>query len=368
MSGFTFSFSGDDIGENLDGENGSSSCLTSSSPPATEAVKRIRRVRSSAFPIVGQEILPPKLHSLDDFLAELPPKIAYKSLKIASYDKTEIIIPRRELWDVRVQLMAEDDEESLKNLGENDIKTGIYEGGFKSWESSSDLVKVLYHRRKSHKRGPSMILELGCGTALPSLFEFQQQLHEFKVLGTAGELKLGLADYNLTVLQLVTLPNVILSWAQDRGMLDDEGELEINQKLVKDFRESLKICNVTFAFFSGGWSRKLISLVREEMGLNAAHFAVIGAETIYSPSSLKSFAEILLDLLESIDSPQKSALVAAKTVYFGVGGTMNDFCTLIRENGAVVELIREDTDGVARAVVEIQLSKEPKVGVIIHNV
>ncbi|TQS37948.1 hypothetical protein Golomagni_01556 [Golovinomyces magnicellulatus] len=366
MSGFSFSFSGDDIGENLDGENESSSCL-SSLPPAAEAIKRIQRVRSSAFPIVGQEILPSKFHSLDALLAELPPKIAYKSLKITSYDKTEIIIPRRELWDVRVQLMAEDDEESLKNLGENDIKTGIYEGGFKSWESSSDLVKVLYQREKSHKRGPSMILELGCGTALPSLFEFQQQLHEFKVLGTVGELRLGLADYNLTVLQLVTLPNFILSWAQDRGMLDDDGELEINEKLVKEFRESLKTCNITFAFFSGGWSRQFVCLVREEMGLDAAHLVVIGAETIYSPSSLKSFAEILLDLLESINSPQKLALVAAKTIYFGVGGTMGDFCALIRKKGAVVELIREDTDGVARAVVEIQLSKEPKGNVIIHS-
>jgi protein-histidine N-methyltransferase len=59
-------------------------------------------------------------------------------------DGTALRLPRRELWDVRVQLMAEDDgKEGVEGLGEHDVKTGVYEGGFKSWESSVDLVKVL---------------------------------------------------------------------------------------------------------------------------------------------------------------------------------------------------------------------------------
>lgn len=41
---------------------------------------------------------------------------------------------------MRVQLMAEDEE---VGLGSADVKTGIYEGGFKSWESSVDLVREL---------------------------------------------------------------------------------------------------------------------------------------------------------------------------------------------------------------------------------
>ena len=32
----------------------------------------------------------------------------------------------------------------VKDLGTHDVKTGVYEGGFKSWESSVDLVKVLF--------------------------------------------------------------------------------------------------------------------------------------------------------------------------------------------------------------------------------
>ena len=41
--------------------------------------------------------------------------------------------------------MAEDEgqAEGMEGLGSHDVKTGVYEGGFKSWESSLDLVKVL---------------------------------------------------------------------------------------------------------------------------------------------------------------------------------------------------------------------------------
>ena len=42
--------------------------------------------------------------------------------------------------------MAEEDVGrggDTEGLGEHDVKTGVYEGGFKSWESSVDLVKVL---------------------------------------------------------------------------------------------------------------------------------------------------------------------------------------------------------------------------------
>ena len=48
-----------------------------------------------------------------------------------------------------MQIMAEDDESSadqLTGLDDNDIKTNVYEGGFKSWECSIDLVRFLLDR------------------------------------------------------------------------------------------------------------------------------------------------------------------------------------------------------------------------------
>lgn len=91
-------------------------------------------------------------------LRALPSKLVYSTLVIKLDDGTSVQIPRRELWDVRVQLMAEEDDEGLGNLGKDDVKTGVYEGGFKSWESSVDVVKVLHQRREGGL--PEKILEV----------------------------------------------------------------------------------------------------------------------------------------------------------------------------------------------------------------
>lgn len=83
-------------------------------------------------------------------------------------DGSRMQIPRRELWDVRVQIMAEDDQDpenaGAEGLGDHDVKTGVYEGGFKSWESSVDLVKVLaadkVHLSAADKESPLRVIEV----------------------------------------------------------------------------------------------------------------------------------------------------------------------------------------------------------------
>lgn len=355
MTAFSFSFSGDDI----DDDN-------SNSIGETEADERRKHVAetgtlhrpspsssasSSAFPIAGQPQLPPQRHDLKVLLATLPSKIAYSTLKVKLDDGSEVRIPRRELWDVRVQLMAEDEGEMV-GLGKDDVKTGVYEGGFKSWESSVDVVRVLAAQRGEVG---GRVLELGCGTALPSLAVFQWLLKS----GESAERKvsLGLADYNPSVLQLVTLPNLLLSWAQvTRGeSWEDEGELDIDEGVVNEFLGDLKKHGISLSLFSGAWSPEFVRLVGENMTSGGpSRLTILGAETIYSPYALKSFAETLMGILELLPGEEKIALVAAKKVYFGVGGSMEDFCEMVRGKGALVEQIREESDGVRRAVVKVK--------------
>ena len=149
---FSFSFSGDDIEEDH---------LTQPDvPPERKHVAEtgsLRRTSNSAFPVAGQPQLKPQKHDLETMLKLLPSKISYSTLVVKldsedpgnseRVDGGEVRIPRRELWDVRVQLMVEGDEEGLGNLGKDDVKTGVYEGGFKSWESSVDVVKEAWKRR-----------------------------------------------------------------------------------------------------------------------------------------------------------------------------------------------------------------------------
>jgi protein-histidine N-methyltransferase len=151
MSAFTFSFGGDDIEEDA---------LASVSPspilPSHAAETGTLRPSHGAgvFPVSGQALLPAQTHILSTILHTLPERISYSTLRIELDDGEVFRIPRRELWDVRVQLMHEDEE---VGLGDDDVKTGVYEGGFKSWESSVDLVRVLADRRG---RGAGRIVEV----------------------------------------------------------------------------------------------------------------------------------------------------------------------------------------------------------------
>jgi protein-histidine N-methyltransferase len=357
MSTFSFSFSGDDIEE--DSPNPTAEIEERKHVAESGTLQRPSPSVSSAFPISGQPLLPPKLCSPTDLLATLPSKIAYSTLRIKLDDGSEVKIPRRELWDVRVQLMAEDEGsgEGMVGLGKDDVKTGVYEGGFKSWESSVDVVRVLASRPEHWAFG-GKLLELGCGTALPTLAVLQWVLKNRDEGAEGKGLSLGLADYNPSVLQLVTLPNLMLSWAQvtrTEGW-EEEGELEIDEDLIDAFLASLRNVNLTLSFFSGAWGPELVKLVGENMGSVSSQITIIGAETIYSPFALKSFAETLLGLMASMDGGKKTALVAAKKVYFGVGGSMEDFCEMVRAKGALVGQIREESDGVRRAVVEVKMT------------
>jgi protein-histidine N-methyltransferase len=131
---FSFGFSGDDI------DADPAAAANDPAPPVSKPCS------APAFPVPGKPQLPPIAHDLSALLSTLPSKIAYDIFEVELDDGAKLKIPRRELWDVRVQLMAEDEGaggDVTEGLGAHDVKTGVYEGGFKSWESSVDLVKTL---------------------------------------------------------------------------------------------------------------------------------------------------------------------------------------------------------------------------------
>lgn len=164
---FSFAFSGDDIDEDVEGGHVPAPAAASKSAeqPSTTTSSA---ASSSAFPVQGKPLLPPTVHELGEMLAGLPSKVAFGLLDVDLDGRGVMRLPRRELWDVRVQLMAEEAEgdgaaaEVEPGLGQHDVKTGIYEGGFKSWESSVDLVKVLAAENFSEvlTRGPCKVIEV----------------------------------------------------------------------------------------------------------------------------------------------------------------------------------------------------------------
>ncbi|CAK7202768.1 hypothetical protein SEUCBS139899_005495 [Sporothrix eucalyptigena] len=423
MASFSFSFSGDDIED--DGAIGTTqdaASAPSASGLQTQQTQGVALVTptpvaapaASAFPVQGKPQLPPQRHDLKEMLSKLPSKIAFSLLDVTldRRDDSEasreepyrIRLPRRELWDVKVQLMAEEDAEEgadvnsggelAPGLGTHDVKTGIYEGGFKSWESSVDLVKVLLQPPSASaststsstpepsavastvllRDGPSHVIELGCGTALPSLALFHWACAT--AASRSHRLSITVADYNPSVLYLVTLPNFLLAWAlqqhdaspllqqalsfDDEDGGDESGELELTDEVKDAFCAFLGSSNITLSFLSGGWSAEFIDLLYESSTTDAqptAHTLILGAETIYSPFALESFSVTLLSILqrENSSSNTVTAVIGAKKLYFGVGGSLDDFVYRMRDAGATVNELREEADGVRRGVVQCLL-------------
>jgi len=183
-----------------------------------------------------------------------------------------------------------------------------------------------------------------------------------------------LADYNPAVLYLVTLPNLLLAWALEEQAripllppaLETEGELELTPEVKEAFVRSLQASQISLSFVSGGWSPSFVDLLYSAAVLSPSPAArderdtlVLGAETIYSPFALAAFAETVLSILrrEQAERPtcQATVIVAAKRLYFGVGGSLDDFVDRMRASGAAVQGLREETEGVRRGVVRCSL-------------
>ena len=227
------------------------------------------------------------------------------------------------------------------------------------------------------------MLELGCGTALPSLGIFQSMLQGHRPTGEEGseeedgedgEMELVLADYNADVLRLVTLPNLLLVWtATTRGELLEDGvakggDLHVSLQLRDEFERDLRRRRISLRFVSGAWGHRFLQLLppppgsqgsggQEEgggQGDGKGFDLVLASETIYSPSSIPEFTTVLL---RSLKKPGGKALVAAKRIYFGVGGSVEDFVALVGRLGLGQYSVTTVSDladvGVGRVILEV---------------
>ncbi|KAJ5732042.1 hypothetical protein N7493_003523 [Penicillium malachiteum] len=328
------------------------------------------------------ELVKAAKHDMDEWLSILPSQIFFNRLAISG---TPLVIGRREVIDIRTQLMAEDtadheNEELIAGIEEGDLKPNFYEGGFKTWECSLDLAKLVAAENiVTESLGDSQTnihtIELGSGTAVPSLTLFAHILNQTESSeGTQPSKKIlfTFADYNDAVLRLVTLPNLLLTWhinrqqatptpeEQDPAQVQqEEEELDITPELISEFKSDLIRRGITFDFISGAWSLEFVDLVFFARTAGDYKTLLLASETIYSPASLKAFSETLLDLVRrsSTDSMKTRAMIAAKKVYFGVGGGVDEFLAVLKEVAAgelqVEQRLDVKSEGVGRVVLEV---------------
>ncbi|KAI9606841.1 hypothetical protein H4Q26_006380 [Puccinia striiformis f. sp. tritici PST-130] len=267
-------------------------------------------------------------------------------------NKFKLTIYKRELYDAKYQTIVNlagheaDEEEGNENKSEesgkgdqeeeeeenkkretldslqstSDLVPGIYEGGFKTWECSLDLANQLdpiLERIKniwstnSSRQDPFRILEIGCGTAVPTitlcfnlfkfLFNFNQSVDCSPIGNNTLDdqqptpiLEIILQDFNSDVLKLLTFPNILLAYyratqiveqekkagrqakdasveesssqdtkgcigeeeggAEGEEVTDEEEDLEITDELKTEFEFFLRMNRIRISFVYGPWS------------------------------------------------------------------------------------------------------------------
>jgi len=254
----------------------------------------------------------------------------------------------------------------LAGLESGDLTAGVYEGGFKTWECALDLASHAAAGVDFNKDWH--VVELGAGSAVPSLAILQLAMQARKS-GSKGRLTLTLCDYNEDVLRLGTAPNVFLNYLTASGRVPrpeslDDQELDLEAPfgadIVQKTMEDMATQNISFCLVSGSWGDDFLHLLSppESGGHGPPNLLILASETIYSPASIKVFAEVVISLLKRHGKNGK-AWVAAKKVYFGVGGGVDEFRKEIKDRQGDITVVAEITStGVGRVVLEVTLDTE----------
>jgi protein-histidine N-methyltransferase len=149
------------------------------------------------------------------------------------------------------------------------------------------------------------------------------------------------------------------------------GELPITPELKNAFLSSLQSLNITLRFFSGSWD----TFDPLHTAGPGGYDLVLTSETIYRTDSLEplinlmqaactgnppSTLEHLVSSLHVTDTPPTQAkkaeyicLVAAKVLYFGVGGGVSDFLQAVEGRKARVDTVLERKAGVGRKIMRV---------------
>lgn len=116
------------------------------------------------------------------------------------------------------------------------------------------------------------------------------------------------------------------------------GELDLDAELLAAFLADLASHSIKLNLYFGSW---------RSWQLPQTYDLVLSSETVYEPASLPA----LVSLLHSTGGQR---LIAAKRVYFGVGGGIREFVQELERAAGSAETVWETSTGVARAILDVR--------------
>jgi protein-histidine N-methyltransferase len=129
------------------------------------------------------------------------------------------------------------------------------------------------------------------------------------------------------------------------------GALTVTPALLAAFKTSLDAHGVRLRFFSGGWTSLRVGLAQ-----SPPYDVVLASETIYRTDALGPFLGVLRAAarVEAPNARTPLCLVAAKVLYFGVGGGVQEFVRAVEGEGGTVHTVWEHREGVGRRIMRVE--------------
>nr|XP_005492317.1 histidine protein methyltransferase 1 homolog [Zonotrichia albicollis]XP_005492319.1 histidine protein methyltransferase 1 homolog [Zonotrichia albicollis]XP_014126217.1 histidine protein methyltransferase 1 homolog [Zonotrichia albicollis] len=216
----------------------------------------------------------------------------------------------------------------------SDLIPGVYEGGLKIWECTFDLMDYLTEAEIEFTN--KTVLDLGCGAGLLGIVALQ---------GEAA--RVHFQDYNSTVIDEITLPNVVANCiSEGRGGKDRKASKPPSKRPRK--AESSPDVLSRCRFFSGDWSQVSQLLSNSKPCLK--YDIILTSETIYNPDYYSALHDTLAQLLDA----NGRVYLASKVHYFGVGGGVSLFEKFIEDKNVFkTSLVKTIDQGLQRCIIEI---------------
>lgn len=214
----------------------------------------------------------------------------------------------------------------------SDLISGVYEGGMKVWECTFDLLRYFEDEDVSFKR--KSVLDLGCGAGLLGIVALRRKARE-----------VHFQDYNSTVIEEITIPNVLVNCDSS----DENGNVteEPSKKRLKKSETHAGLLSKC-RFFSGDWSN--FTLLMQNQTPSVKYDIILTSETIYNPN----YYDALHDLLQHLLADNGTIYLASKSHYFGVGGGVLLFETCIKKgNRFDINTLKTHDDGLQRMLLSL---------------
>lgn len=232
----------------------------------------------------------------------------------------------------------------------NDLISSVYEGGFKIWECTEDLMKYLSESGDCKRIKGKTVIDIGCGVGLLGVYALKFCHADFVTF----------QDFNKNVILDATGPTALINTqsgrdgensptnGQDDHIANGETEVDAYMKNFNDCPKLAETASSKMDFIAGDWSElqnPLTNLVK-----HTQYDVVLSSETIYNEGNY----DALHDYLKAVTKINSVILMSAKSHYFGVGGGVNSWIDFVKRKGVfTVDIVKDVEANLRRHILRL---------------